>query len=312
MEHAPVVVSVYDRPSHFKACIESLAQNIGAEQTTLFITSDGPKDDVSAEQVALVRDYIKTIVGFKNVFSFCPKENTLGKIKFSVYETIKSDFTNYIRTEDDNVFSPYALNYFNKGLELFAGDPQIHAICGYMFPEFPSQYYENIFLQCYVGWGVAFWRDKDIYPGFDEEKISKHILNDKYLFNKVNNILPHILPMTQLIVDKKLRAADVSRCNYMVKNDLVCVFPSVSIVRNNGHDGTGSHCGIDAAYAKQRIAEKDIQFDTLKPRKPKRNDERWVTSFFGGKKLILRNKILFSRWYLFYKLFSHVIKFFRG
>jgi len=294
MNYAPIVVSVYDRPNHFKACVESLAKNKGAEKTLLFISSDGPRDAISAEKVRAVRDYIKTIKGFKEVFAFCPEENTSGKIKRSVYERIKSDFPRYIRTEDDNVFSPYALKYFNQGLDLFEDDPRIHAICGYIYPRFPSGGHEQVYLQCLAGWGVAFWRDKDIYPGFDGKAIAKEVLSNKQLFKKVNNCLPHMAPMVKLIVDGKLKAGDVSRCNYIIKNDQICVFPSISLVRNIGNDGTGEHCGVNEIYGKQKIADREIQFDMFKPREPVLDDARWIADFFGGKKAIFRNKLLFA------------------
>ena len=46
-QYAPVLVTVYDRPNHFKQCIESLLKNPGVSETTLFISSDGPKDSLS-------------------------------------------------------------------------------------------------------------------------------------------------------------------------------------------------------------------------------------------------------------------------
>lgn len=294
MKHAPIVVSVYDRPNHFKACVESLAQNIGAEHTSLFISSDGPRDDESAEKVGYVRDYIKTITGFKKVLSFCPEENTSGEIKLRVYERIKSDFPCYIRTEDDNVFSPYALKYFNQGLDFFEDDPNIHAICGYMYPGFPLTDYEQIYLQCLAGWGVAYWRDKDIGPEFDGKELANEVLSKKSLFNKVNNRLPHMTPMIKSIVDGKLKAGDVNRCNYIIKHEKICVFPSISLVRNIGYDGTGEHCGVNEIYEKQKIAEQEIQFDMLKPRKPVLDDARWIAGFFGGRKAIFRNRLLFA------------------
>ena len=311
MKYAPIFVSVFDRPYHFKACIESLAKNEGAENTLLFVSSDGPKDEASSHNVKLVRDYINNLKFFKKVISFCPAENTAGHIKSQVYERIKSDFSRYIRSEDDNVFSPYALNYFNEGLEIFETAPDVHAICGYMFPNFPFKHYNQTYLRCFNGWGAAFWRDKDMFPNFDQRGLSAQVLSNKNLFKTVNKLLPHVVPMTHLIKSGKLNAVDVTRCNYIIKNDQVCVFPSISLVRNIGHDGTGSHCGTDAAYEKQRIAEKAIQFDTLKPRKPKRNDERWVTNFFGGKKLALRNKFLFSHPFSENYYFCILVKFIR-
>lgn len=294
MKHAPIVVSVYDRPGHFKACVESLAQNKGAEHTSLFISSDGPRDAVSAEKVGLVRDYIKTITGFNKVISFAPAENTAGEIKLSVYEKIKSDFSRYIRTEDDNIFSPYALKYFNQGLEMFADDPRIHAVCGYIYPKFPSKGHEQIYLRCLSAWGIALWRDKDIYPYFDEKRLAIEVFGNQVLFDKVCNYVPNMVPMIKSIIDGELKAGDVARCAYLIKNDQLSVFPSVSVVRNIGNDGTGEHCGINKVFEKQKVSDQEIQFDMFKPREPAVHDEKWIVGYFGGKKEILRNKLLFA------------------
>ena len=70
MKYAPIFVSVFDRPYHFKACIESLAKNEGAENTLLFVSSDGPKDEASSHNVKLVRDYINNLKFFKKVICF--------------------------------------------------------------------------------------------------------------------------------------------------------------------------------------------------------------------------------------------------
>lgn len=305
MNYAPIVVSVYDRPNHFKACVESLAKNKGAEKTLLFISSDGPRDAISAEKVRAVRDYIKTIKGFKEVFAFCPEENTSGKIKRSVYERIKSDFPRYIRTEDDNVFSPYALKYFNEGLELFEDDPRIHAICGYMYPGFPSRDYKQVYLQCFAGWGAAFWRDKDIYPGFDEKKLAKEVLSQRALFNKVNSRLPHMAPMNKSIAEGKLTAGDVTRCNYIIYHNKICVFPSISLVRNIGNDGTGEHCNVNKIYENQKIADQEIKFHMAEQKEPLISDTRWLSRHFGK---VFQTSIIHSHLIFFHNNANGLIK----
>lgn len=291
--YAPVIVSVYDRPHHFKQCIESLKRNEGADKTRLFISSDGPVDTPeSKEKVRLVREYIASITGFKKVYSFCPTENTEGRIKITTFENVKSDYPSYIKTEDDNVFSPYALRYFNQGLYYFEDDPKIHAICGYMYPNFPDKNFEQLYLPCLSFWGTGFWRDKDIYPNFNEVKLAKEILADSVLFTKVNRILPHMAPMIKAIIDGKLQAGDVTRCNYIIKHDQMCVFPSVSLVQNIGNDGTGVNCGTDTAFDNQKISEHPVNFNHEKPKEIDPKHIEWLRIYFGGTKAIIRGYLI--------------------
>ena len=316
MKYAPIMVSVYDRPQHFKACIESLAQNKDAEKTQLFVSSDGPKDDVTAQKVAEVREYIKNIKGFKKVYTFCEEENTRGRIRTDVYRRIKSDFRSYIETEDDNIFSPYALNYFNQGLKLFESNQEIHAICGYMFPGFPASKLEHIYLKCFAPWGVAHWRDKDIYPNVNEKEFAREAFNNGEIFSKINGSLPHIAPLLQQISQGSLEAGDVIRCCHVIKNNQLCVFPSVSLVRNIGNDGSGQHCSINPIYGEQIIADQKIKIELRKPLKAANEDMNWITSYYGGQLAVMRGYLIFiectSKFVLikyFFRLLNRLVEF---
>jgi len=65
MKLAPVILFVYRRD--VKKTIDSLLKNNLANQTDLFIYSDGAKNDKDLDDVIIVRDSIKEIYGFKSV-----------------------------------------------------------------------------------------------------------------------------------------------------------------------------------------------------------------------------------------------------
>lgn len=64
---APIALFVYNRPDHTKQTVESLQKNDLAGESDLFIFSDGVKGEADHENVRKVREYIKTINGFKSV-----------------------------------------------------------------------------------------------------------------------------------------------------------------------------------------------------------------------------------------------------
>ena len=64
---APIILFVYNRPWHTQKTIEALKKNEMADQSDLIIYSDAPKNDQALLQVQEVRDYIKTVNGFKSV-----------------------------------------------------------------------------------------------------------------------------------------------------------------------------------------------------------------------------------------------------
>lgn len=73
LDLAPIVLFVYNRPWHTQQTIEALQKNELADQSDLIIYSDAPKNDQAFMpdgvwlQVQEVRDYIKTVDGFKSV-----------------------------------------------------------------------------------------------------------------------------------------------------------------------------------------------------------------------------------------------------
>jgi hypothetical protein len=64
---SPVVLFAYNRLWHIKQTVEALQKNLYAEQSNLFIFSDGPKTEKDESKVKEVREYIKTIKGFRKV-----------------------------------------------------------------------------------------------------------------------------------------------------------------------------------------------------------------------------------------------------
>ena len=57
---APIVIFVYNRPKHTKQTLESLAKNLLANKSYLYIIADGSKQK-NDNKVTEVRNYIKTI-----------------------------------------------------------------------------------------------------------------------------------------------------------------------------------------------------------------------------------------------------------
>jgi len=67
MTLAPIALFVYNRPGHTKKTIDALRHNLLAAESDLFIFSDGIKPDRPDNRVYEVREYLRTIKGFKSV-----------------------------------------------------------------------------------------------------------------------------------------------------------------------------------------------------------------------------------------------------
>ena len=67
IELSPIILFTYNRPWHTRQTVEALQKNILAIQSDLIIYSDAPKNGTVANEVQQVRDYLKTISGFKSI-----------------------------------------------------------------------------------------------------------------------------------------------------------------------------------------------------------------------------------------------------
>jgi len=63
----PIVLFTYNRPNHTRQTVESLQKNHLAQESQRFIYSDAPKNQAAKEKVKEIREYLKTIDGFKKV-----------------------------------------------------------------------------------------------------------------------------------------------------------------------------------------------------------------------------------------------------
>lgn len=282
MKNAPIAIPVYDRPMHFRNCIESLRKNKGAEDTTLYVCSDGPKDERSAILVGKVREYIKTIHGFRDVIVFQPKENTARAVWFETRQNISNDNSKYIITEDDNVFSPYFLDFMNKGLEAFENEPLVAAICGYNYPGFPCDRNESIALRDFSAWGYGTWSGKDPLSNVNMHEVAAEVFDNKELFRKINDGLPHVVPIIRSVLESGLRAGDAIVNVHLYNTNKVCIFPSQTLVLNTGHDGSGENCGVVDIFSKQIISSGEITIRANQTLEPLELHNQWLYKFYGG------------------------------
>ena len=64
---APIALFVFNRPNHTKQTVEALSLNKLANQTDLYVFSDGARNAKDERLVKKVRNYCKNIYGFKSV-----------------------------------------------------------------------------------------------------------------------------------------------------------------------------------------------------------------------------------------------------
>ena len=172
--YSPVALFVYNRLDHTRSTVESLMNNKGADKTEVFVFSDGPKSSVDNTAVNDVREYIKSISGFKSV-KVIERETNYG-LANSIVDGVTSicdAFGRVIVLEDDLVSSPYFLQYMNDALEEYENNERVMHISGYMCPIKNDDLPETFFYRVTTCWGWATWQSAWQHFDRDIPKIDK-------------------------------------------------------------------------------------------------------------------------------------------
>ena len=246
---APVLIPTLNRHVHFKRCVESLSACTHADKTDLFISLDYPLKDNHWEGYELIKAYLPTIKGFKTI-NVIEREKNYGAVDnfFKSLEYIFERHNRLIFSEDDNVFAPDFLSFVNKGLEVYQDRDDVFSVSGYQYPvTIPKSYDKDIYIwQGFSAWGVGLWRTKwkkvNFEHAFALDTVKNFLKNykDVYQLQKIaNRYLPAMIEM----IKKQIIHGDGLICFYLFQNKMYSIFPTISRVRNTGHDGSGEHCG---------------------------------------------------------------------
>ena len=288
---APIILFVYNRIDHTIKTIEALQKNKLATASELFIYSDAPKNNNASFGVEKVRDYIKTVDGFKNITIIERKKNWgLATSIIDGVSKIVNDFGKIIVLEDDLVTSPYFLSYMNDGLNIYENEDQVACIHGYCYP-IKSTLKHSFFIKGADCWGWATWKDSwDIFEEnstklLDEIKITKCQRQIDF-----NNSYPYV-KMLKNQINGKIDSWAIRWYISTFLQDKLTLYPGKSFVVNIGMDNTGIHNGasnkfeVELANSYNELKRINIEED-LEQRK-------LFEFFFKSLKFDVFNKIMY-------------------
>jgi len=255
---APIALFVYNRPGHTRRTLAYLQKNLLAEESRLFIFSDGAKTAADNEKVEEVRTLLQEVTGFKSVKVINQEENLgLANSIISGVTKLVNEFGKVIVFEDDLLSSPYTLQYFNEALTKYEHDGAVMHIGAYMFALDDKALPETFFYRIATSWGWATWArawknfEPDIdqlMPRFDKQKINQFSVEGTMNFWK---------QMQEFKAGKNNSWAIRWYASIFLKGGL-SLNPSHSLVHNIGHDGTGVHSNIENMY-RVNIAQNPVK-----------------------------------------------------
>ena len=243
-DQVAVALFVYNRVEHTKKTIESLLLN-EVDSVVLYIFSDGPKES-DIESVNAVRSYIAGVRGFSRVQLIERTEN-IG-LANSIVEGITEVLQEHdavIVLEDDLEVSEVFVSYMKNALCKYRDDPRVMSIAGYSYPMLSNDdpnVGDAYFLRHITSWGWATWASAWGHFRKDPDELLKEFSRaeiNEFNFNGSENF------WNQVVLNKigVLNTWAIFWYAAVFKRNGLTLFPKISLVRNIGHDGSGTNCG---------------------------------------------------------------------
>lgn len=150
--------------------------------------------------------------------------------------------------------------------------PTVFAVCGYCppFDESSRPHEKSLSISRFAAWGFGIWRDRDVlvqdeitpadYRAFCRDRGLLKLARTEAGFDLVAKF--------RYVAKRGILAYDICANFQILQRGLTCVYPSVSLVSNIGHDGTGEHCGATDRF-EVRLADElpSIEVNRSMPKK---------------------------------------------
>lgn len=274
-DYSPVIIPTLCRYEHFRKCIESLQKCTYAEKTDVIIGLDYPLKDGHWEGYRKIDAFLKGVCGFRNLIIF-RREQNFGSHRniVALQEYALSKYSSFIYMEDDIEVGPCFLDYIHKGLFKFADDESVYAICGYSplhiaFDESETFYRQDL---NFSAWGYGVSKKNYIKMKMTMSRwysIGK-LLNPLALYKVIHLSWGAFLFLMMHVMNPQL-LTDYVLSNYLLLEAKDVVMPNISLVRNNGFDGSGEHCVSNASFAMTELDNRP-KFEFIGNGQKKRKD----------------------------------------
>ena len=280
MSLAPIVLFVYNRPWHTKQTVEALQKNELASESALFIYSDASKNEEAKSKVQRVRDYIKTIDGFRKV-TIVERDRNWGLADSIIDGVTKvvNEYGKIIVLEDDLVTSPYFLKFMNDGLNIYQNSNRVGMIHAHMYliPDLPELFFSHK-IGC-LGWGT--WVDRWGKVSFDGEKLLRLIKRNGLMLKfNMNNSYAYCQMLKDQIKGRNSSWAIRMYASFLLEG-LLAFYPGESLVEHIGYHG-GTHCNSGTQSAMDgKITSKKVICKRIKVANSQEANEK-ITKFYNN------------------------------
>lgn len=243
MPFAPIALFAFRRPRHVELALRSLLLNPELADSPLTIYCDGARTVAEQADVDAARKVVRELA--PRHATIVERSANLG-LDPSVIAGVSELCERHDRViviEDDLEVAPDFLRYMNAALDRYADDERVMQVSGYQFPVTIGGHDDGVFLPYTTSWGWATWarawRHFDIKaPMFDTLKRNAA---SRRAFD-LDGSYPYFRMLRRNLI-KPVPAWDIVYYANVFDRHGVALHPRLSLVRNNGFDGSGSNCG---------------------------------------------------------------------
>lgn len=251
MRNAPVALFVYNRPRHLRHVLDALSANRGFADTPVFVYSDGPGTPADEERVQRVRSLVNT-VGHRNV-KLVERARNMGiacSVRSGVAE-LTDEFGRVVVLEDDLVTSTHFLEYMNAALTRYETYDNVLQVCGFLPRGRIAGIDDCFFIPLTSSWGWGTWQRawaSFIAADLDDGLAKLHESTALRRRFDADGHYPMYFSLRRSTSRRLRRRSEASTESWAVWWQLhltlaegLALWPSRSLVRNIGGDGSGVH-----------------------------------------------------------------------
>ena len=263
---SPIAFFAFNRPYHTLKTLNSLSDNLEANQTDFYAFIDGPR---KTSEIQLIDNVEKIIRSFESNFRSLTIFRSENNLSMAINQKrgishVLSSFDSVIIMEDDICVSKYFLSYMNNALEIYKRNKEVWHINGFNYPVKFDGDFECFFMRSMQCWGWATWKDR--WKNFVDDPLSCDPYYLKAIFTK------KMINEFDLNVRKSINWSQVEdNASGKLNNTLaifwygfiflkkgLCLTPKISMTKNIGHDGSGIHSYLDNECASANINNRKV------------------------------------------------------
>jgi hypothetical protein len=255
-ENAAIALFCFNNLGRTRRTVESLQKNALVNCSDLIVFCDGPRSTAESIETSRVRDYVKSIRGFRNL-KVVESETNKG-LADSIVGGLNAVFSkneSCIVLEDDVEVSPVFLEYMNSALRKYQDDKRVWHVNGYNVPwSFAgcSETFCSRWMSCW-GWGT--WRDRWKEFRREPERLVREWRRQDIRYMNINGTVDFWEQVLRNNSQQLKTWAIFWQATIQERKGL-CISPRESFCRNFGFEGDGTNCGRWSAYDLAELSEK--------------------------------------------------------